>query len=145
MGLLNLAFKNLYLNYKRHARNRGYPFKLTHEQFHELCTTNCFYCDRPPLQNRKYARIYKRTDGTKRRYEDTFLYNGIDRLDNTKGYFVENCVPCCGDCNKMKMQLSFPEFIKQIRRVYEKAVQCSWFGSPSNPEESPRKQRRRGV
>lgn len=25
---------------------------------------------------------------------------GMDRIDNSKGYFVENVIPACGDCNK---------------------------------------------
>jgi hypothetical protein len=34
---------------------------------------------------------------------------GIDRLDSTKGYLLENCVPACKLCNRMK-HIYHPEF-----------------------------------
>ena len=43
---------------------------------------------------------------------------GIDRKDNNKGYTNDNCVPCCGFCNKMKMDHSIDEFYSQIIRIY---------------------------
>jgi hypothetical protein len=33
-------------------------------------------------------------------------YNGIDRVDNEKGYLVENCVPCCFTCNSLKKSVT---------------------------------------
>ena len=35
----------------------------------------------------------------------------LDRKDNTQGYSVENCVVCCGTCNKMKRDMGYDEFI----------------------------------
>jgi hypothetical protein len=37
--------------------------------------------------------------------------SNLDRKDNTKGYGVENCVVCCGTCNKMKRNMGYAEFI----------------------------------
>ena len=45
-------------------------------------------------------------------------YNGIDRLDNSKGYEKENTVTCCGICNKMKLTLTLKEFIEQCSQIY---------------------------
>jgi hypothetical protein len=42
-----------------------------------------------------------------------FQYNGIDRVDSSKGYYIDNCVPCCGICNTCKMDLTLDEFIKR--------------------------------
>ena len=36
--------------------------------------------------------------------------NGIDRVDNTKGYVESNCVPCCKHCNYVKGNLSVADF-----------------------------------
>lgn len=27
---------------------------------------------------------------------------GLDRIDNHKGYLIENCLPCCGFCNSVR-------------------------------------------
>lgn len=42
---------------------------------------------------------------------------GIDRVDNTDGYYPDNCVPCCKTCNIMKMAMTAEEFIERCRRV----------------------------
>ena len=42
-----------------------------------------------------------------------FIYNGIDRIDNSKGYEKYNSVSCCEKCNRMKNILGKAEFIKQ--------------------------------
>jgi hypothetical protein len=37
---------------------------------------------------------------------------GMDRMDSSRGYFVGNVVPCCGDCNTMKSdKLSYDEMV----------------------------------
>lgn len=27
---------------------------------------------------------------------------GLDRKDNSLGYIIDNVLPCCGDCNKVR-------------------------------------------
>jgi hypothetical protein len=34
---------------------------------------------------------------------------GLDRLDNSKGYDLDNVVPCCGDCNRLRGDRLTPE------------------------------------
>lgn len=46
-----------------------------------------------------------------------FLYNGIDRLDNRRGYTVKNSVPCCTLCNYKKGNQSADEFLTWVRKV----------------------------
>ena len=48
---------------------------------------------------------------------DEYLYNGIDRKDNYKGYVIDNCLPCCTICNKSKRDLDYLIFTKWIERV----------------------------
>lgn len=37
---------------------------------------------------------------------------GLDRLDNSRGYFENNVVPCCGNCNLMRgNRLTYDEMI----------------------------------
>ena len=44
---------------------------------------------------------------------------GIDRVDNTKHYELNNCVSCCSTCNKMKMNLTKDKFIDKILEIFK--------------------------
>lgn len=38
---------------------------------------------------------------------------GLDRMDNTKDYTLNNVIPCCGDCNRIKNNiLSYKQMMK---------------------------------
>lgn len=47
-----------------------------------------------------------------------FYYNGIDRVDNLKGYTRNNCIPCCSICNQSKHTMSKKDWLQWITRVY---------------------------
>lgn len=79
--------------YKKNANKRDYEFKLSLDEFIELIYNDCYYCGAKP--NNKYTYI----SGNIR---EEFLYNGIDRVDNTKGYIKNNVVSCCSKCNTLK-------------------------------------------
>ena len=81
----------LFSRYGKDAERRGLSFNLSVERFAELTASNCFYCDRKPASSLKAAHGY-----------GAYIYNGIDRVDNSLGYTVENCVPCCKNCNAIK-------------------------------------------
>lgn len=87
------AFNTLYRTYKYHAKLRKLSFDLTREKFKELTSSNCYYCNIKPSREQK-----SRTT--------VYICNGIDRVDNHKGYEVNNCVPCCRRCNSIKMGIS---------------------------------------
>ncbi len=85
--------------YKKNARNRGYEFRLTPEEFFAMIELDCHYCgakaDNPVrLKNRSYSLEWQIAGEIK--------CGGIDRQDNTKGYTIENCVPACAPCNYSK-------------------------------------------
>lgn len=98
------AFGQLFSRYKSQARERGFSFHLTREQFKLLTQGSCFYCGTPPIV------VY-----TKR--NSSYTYNGIDRRDNSKGYTLENCVSCCAVHNHMKSDMSYDEFVAACRSV----------------------------
>ena len=100
------ALGRIFNSYKHGAKRRNLSFNLSKEIFKEIIGKNCYYCSKPPLQKAK--------DKKKRGY---ILYNGIDRIENNKGYKIDNCVTCCGLCNQMKMGLKFKDFIKHIRNI----------------------------
>ena len=45
------------------------------------------------------------------------MYNGVDRVDNDKGYIRDNIVSCCSDCNRSKGVLSKKDFITLARKI----------------------------
>lgn len=89
--------------YNYSAKERGLEFGLDRETFEHLTTSNCTYCGIEPLQFQT-------------RFSE-FKYNGIDRVDNTKGYILENCVSCCKLCNRMKDVLSVEDFKRHINKI----------------------------
>jgi hypothetical protein len=42
---------------------------------------------------------------------------GIDRIDSTKSYTIENSTPCCGRCNEMKSSYTKENFIEHIKKI----------------------------
>ena len=103
------AFNRLYSKYRVAARDREYSWELSKEQFKQLTKQNCYYCNIEP-----YC-----IESNNRANSESYLYNGIDRVDNSKGYSVENCVPCCEECNRGKLTKTESEFKNWIIRVYE--------------------------
>lgn len=109
---LNLVFSQ----YKNGAKNRELPFDLHKDYFESLISSDCYYCGSKPSNK------YTSSDGLKE-----FKYNGIDRVDNRYGYRINNVVPCCWRCNKMKTDLSLDDFLRQIENIYRK--NNSFYGS----------------
>lgn len=95
--------------YKRNARNRKYKWTLPYDKFIKLINGNCYYCG-SGLSN-EFTWRYK--------YEVTSLpFNGIDRIDNTIGYTINNCVSCCHTCNSAKGELTFDQFREWALKLY---------------------------
>lgn len=44
---------------------------------------------------------------------------GIDRVNNKIGYQVDNIVPCCAWCNKMKLVATKEDFINHCKKIVE--------------------------
>ena len=42
---------------------------------------------------------------------------GLDRIDNSRGYEIDNVVPCCPICNYGKLNRTFDEFIEYCQRM----------------------------
>lgn len=102
------SFNKVFWTYQNNARKRKLSFNLTKEQVKNLTQMNCFYCDISPNQ----------ISSTTKDQPD-YLYNGIDRKDNSIGYELNNCVPCCSICNSAKSNLQLEEFKQWVNRVYK--------------------------
>ena len=89
---------------------------LTKEQFIEMSQLNCFYCNKPP-SNRKDS--YRENAGLTEYYKNNniFVYNGLDRIDNTLPHNYDNCVPCCKECNMSKRNMTLNDFYSMIINI----------------------------
>lgn len=81
--------------YRYGATRRSYSYKLLRQQAYDLFLSSCYYCGAQPSP-----------------------MNGIDRFDNSKGYEIENCRPCCSPCNSLKGTMDGPEFVALVRRIH---------------------------
>ena len=94
--------------YKRKAKERDLVWGLDDSQFNSLIKGDCHYCDIEPRQICK-ANGYKSAS--------SIIYNGIDRVDNSRGYEPDNVVSCCKTCNRAKGRMTTEEFLRWARRV----------------------------
>lgn len=102
------AFNNIYNKYKRRAKSRGLCFELNEKEALKLFLEPCYYCGQHP------SNISKPSSET----TGVFTYNGIDRKDNSKGYTLDNCVPCCKICNHAKYTSTVEDFDNWIKKIY---------------------------
>ena len=77
-----------YINYNNSAKDRGYEFNLSLEEFTSLLNQDCHYCGQEGF--------------------------GVDRFDNSTGYTSDNCVPCCTMCNKIKSNHDYDDLMEHI-------------------------------
>lgn len=106
------SFNALYTSKKRDAKARNYRFELTKEQVRNIITQPCQYCGAEPAQVTRALRL-----------NGDFIHNGIDRVDNDKGYLVANVVPCCKTCNYAKRTMGVEEFKAWVSRVYKHFIE----------------------
>ena len=93
------AFTNKHViwnHYVKGAKKRGIHFVLSKKHFQELIVKPCFYCN-----HQKAGEV-----------------NGIDRIDNQKGYIEDNVVPCCETCNVLKGSQHPQEFIDKMQAIH---------------------------
>jgi len=79
--------------YKRDAKRRNRNFELTKEQFIQYWEKPCYYCG------------------------DKVKFIGLDRIDNERGYTINNIVSCCWECNRMKKNYSQKEFLDKCVKI----------------------------
>jgi 5-methylcytosine-specific restriction endonuclease McrA len=105
------GLNNVLGTYKTGAKQRNLIFDLSKEEVEILIKDNCFYCGQPPSNTINISTL---TYGKKE-----YLYNGIDRIDNSIGYIKENCVTCCSTCNHAKHTLTYSSFLSWIGKAYK--------------------------
>jgi len=94
-----------YKQYYMGAHKREHPFELTLDQFRDLVAKPCHYCN----------------------HQKEGEANGIDRVDNDKGYILSNCVSCCDVCNRMKHIYHIDFFLSKIKQITTHTAPSSEF------------------
>ncbi len=100
------ARNRLLRRYKNDAKRRNLEFLLDLDVFTKLTQQNCHYCGLQP--NSKC--------GEKNDY-GFYIYNGLDRKNNSEGYTIKNSVTCCKQCNRAKMDLNYEDFLLWAQRL----------------------------
>lgn len=112
-ALLKVQYSHL----KRRNKNKGFSDTISLEDFILLSKSPCKYCG---LEYSKEIEDRLSESKKQKRLSDHVLKcNGIDRIDSSKGYTVENSVACCKYCNTAKHTMTESEFFAWIKRVYE--------------------------
>ena len=82
-----------YYLYIKSAKERKLKFDLSFEEFMTFWQKPCYYCG------------------------DKIETIGLDRVDNKKGYSLDNIVSCCWECNIIKRDFSEKKFINKCKKI----------------------------
>jgi hypothetical protein len=88
----------IYIDYKHSAYKRQLDFMITEDNFDNITIQECYICGKQNTNTHT---------------------NGIDRYDNSIGYILENCKPCCGECNYMKREYIYNDVFDKFKLIYE--------------------------
>lgn len=120
-------FLKLYSIVRRRAIREGHCFELSIEEFKILIKSDCKYCGDPPSNS---LNVYAGGHSSSHRVQNgKIIYQGIDRIDSSKGYVIDNCNPCCKSCNVAKNDLDIIEFKERtirMARIFLKEINCDY-------------------
>lgn len=103
------AAQSVYNRYKKSAEYHDRSFDISFETFLQLTQQNCFYCGDPPNQLSHTS--------NQRKFNGLYTFNGLDRVDNSLGYTIDNVVTCCRACNIAKAQMTQQEYIDRCIKI----------------------------
>lgn len=105
--------------YSNHEYNDG---DLLFEDFFKLTfEANCFYCGSVAnncfnnFKNRKGKKGNGASDFAIE--HGTFIYSGLDRINNNLPHNLDNVVPCCFICNRFKLDRNLEDFGRHVQKL----------------------------
>ena len=103
----DIEISSRYSKYKSHSKEKNREFKITFNEFNDLVKKSCHYCGNIGGHSHNSA----------------LKFNGLDRIDSTKGYTLDNVVSSCYTCNRAKSNMPYKTFIEWINNLvnYRKA------------------------
>jgi len=90
-----------YSEYKNRALKKQLDFLITIDDYNNITKSNCYLC------GKSYNNVHK---------------NGIDRIDNSKGYILDNVKCCCGECNYMKRDYQLDDIINRLLLIHNNHI-----------------------
>lgn len=90
---------------RRAALKANHAWHLSDDEAAKLLAMNCEYCGSAPRVDTNYTHLTR---------------NGIDRVDSSKEYSLDNVVACCKICNHMKRDMSVDAFKEHIVKIHNK-------------------------
>src|SRR5579859_2693245 len=90
------TLRGRYSNLVRCGPTRKHTVAISFEQYIELVKQPCYYCGGPLAP----------------------AGHGLDRIDATKEYTIDNVRPCCKLCNQAKNDMTENEFAEWVATVY---------------------------
>lgn len=91
-----------YTQYKNRAVKKSLDFVLSKDEFDVISSNSCYLC------NKECSSTH---------------HNGLDRIDNSKGYIEDNVKSCCGGCNFMKRDYSVEDIFDKFIAIYNCNIQ----------------------
>lgn len=104
-----MRLKYLFREKKKLANKRGLAWSISISEFEKLIFSACHYCGIAPSASVNVLKNVGLHSSWKE--EGIITYNGIDRIDSSKGYEAGNMVTCCQICNKAKLAMSQADFL----------------------------------
>jgi hypothetical protein len=95
-----ISVSELWRSIQKGAYNRELLFTITEIDFEKLAIQPCYYCG-----------FYSKS-----------RLNGIDRIDNNKGYILNNCITCCKMCNIIKNTQHPNEFLDKVESIINNTI-----------------------
>lgn len=90
--------------YRYRANDKKFDFDITESQFKEITSKDCYICGKKNSSNHQ---------------------NGIDRYDSKIGYLFANCRPCCGECNYLKREYDYDNFMDKLKSINNHFIHLS--------------------
>ena len=92
-----MDYSTNYPAYVKSAQSKSLQFELEEFEYDVISSQECYVCGK------------KNT---------TTHFNGLDRIDSNKGYNESNVHPCCANCNYMKNNYTYKDFMDKCIMIY---------------------------
>jgi hypothetical protein len=90
-------------------RHRNIEWQLTFEDWILIVQKDCEICGSKPVM--KEGKLHKKTG-------EQVPINGVDRIDNDKGYILNNVRCSCSKCNYMKHNMPDEYFLEHVKKIW---------------------------